>query len=152
MDDGRARREATCFREELDRAQPVFGNALVDLARLLVGVHVQRQVVRLRVRAELLEPVARAGAHGVGGDADTQAASTQRLELLEILGDRFLPESLDPAARVRDVEQHDLDLYLGSRLGCAERLLEPEVVELADGRVPRVTKFLIDRDIFVTHL
>ena len=40
-------------REQLDRPQAVLGEALVDLARLLVGVHVQRQVVLGGVAAEL---------------------------------------------------------------------------------------------------
>ena len=45
VDDGRARAEAAARVEQLDRAQAVLGEALLDLARLLVGVDVQRQLV-----------------------------------------------------------------------------------------------------------
>ena len=113
-------------------------DALLDLARLLVGVHVERQVVLVRIPAELLEPVARAGANGVGGDADANARAAQLLEASQVLGDRGLAEPVDPAARVGDVEQHELDARLHGRLRGRVRLREPEVVELADGRVARV--------------
>ena len=43
VDDRRARRQAAARVEQLDRPQPVLGEALLDLARLLVGVDVQRQ-------------------------------------------------------------------------------------------------------------
>ena len=107
--DRRPRPEAAAVGEELDRADAVLGEALLDLARLLVGVHVERQLVLVRVAAELFEPVARAGAHGVGGDADADACAAQLLELAEIGGDRLLPEAVDAAARVRDVEEDELD-------------------------------------------
>ena len=81
VDDRRARAEAAARVEQLDRAQPVLGEALLDLARLLVGVDVQRQLVLGGVAPELLEPVARAGADGVGGDADADPGAPQRLEL-----------------------------------------------------------------------
>ena len=45
VDDRRVRAEAAGLREQLDRPQAVLGEALLDLARLLVGVHVQRQAV-----------------------------------------------------------------------------------------------------------
>ena len=66
----RVRPEAPGSLEQLDRAQPVLGEALLDLARLLVGVDVQPQALRGRVASDLLQPVGRAGAHGVGGKAD----------------------------------------------------------------------------------
>ena len=86
VDDGRVRPEAAGAVEQLDRPAAVLGEALLDLARLLVGVDVQRQALRRRVAAELLEPVARAGADGVGGDADTDPVGAERLELPEIVG------------------------------------------------------------------
>ena len=100
--------------EQLDRAEAVLGEALLDLARLLVGVHVQRQRLLRGVAAELLEPVARARAHGVGGDADADARGPQLLELAEVVGDRILPEAVDAAAGVGDVEEHELDARLGA--------------------------------------
>src|SRR6476646_5055623 len=63
--DRRARAEAARICEQLDRAQAVLGEALLDLAWLLVGVDVQRQPLRGRVATELLEPIAGAGTHGV---------------------------------------------------------------------------------------
>ena len=68
--DRRPLAEAAAGGEQLDRADTVLGEALLDLPRLLVGVDVERRAPRGRVAAELLQPVARAGAHGVGGDAD----------------------------------------------------------------------------------
>jgi hypothetical protein len=53
----------------------VLGEALLDLARLLVGVHVERQPFGCCVGSDLLEPFGRAGADGVGGDADPDAAA-----------------------------------------------------------------------------
>ena len=99
VDDGRARAEAARAGEQLDRADAVLGEALLDLARLLVGVHVQRRAARGRVGADLLEPVGRAGADGVGGDARRRTpAVAQRLDLAEELGGRLLPEAREPAA------------------------------------------------------
>ena len=42
VDDRGARAEATRLGEELDRSEPVLGDALLDLAGLLVGVDVER--------------------------------------------------------------------------------------------------------------
>ena len=81
VDDRDVRAEAAGAVEQLDRPAAVLGEALLDLARLLVGVDVQRQPLRRRVAAELLEPVARAGADGVGGEADADAVGAERLEL-----------------------------------------------------------------------
>ena len=67
--DGRPRAEAAGAGEELDRPAAVLGEALLDLARLLAGVDVQRQLLGGRVPPDLLEPVGRAGANRVGGDA-----------------------------------------------------------------------------------
>ena len=73
VDDRRPLAEAAAPREQLDRAHTVLGEALLDLARLLVGVDVQGQALARCVRAELLEPVGRTRAHGVGGNSDAQA-------------------------------------------------------------------------------
>ena len=84
--DGDVRAEAAGAVEQLDRAAAVLGEALLDLPRLLVRMDVQRQTFGLRVAADLLEPVPRAGAHGVGGEADADAVGSQRFQLGEILG------------------------------------------------------------------
>ena len=65
--------EAAGTGEQLDRPAAVLGQALLDLARLLARVDVERQPLGRRVAPELLEPVARAGADGVGGEPDPDA-------------------------------------------------------------------------------
>ena len=147
VDDGRARAEAAAGVEQLDRPQPVLGETLLDLARLLVGVDVQRQLVLGGVAPELLEPVAGTRTDGVGGDTDPDPAAPQLLELAEILGHRLLAEAVDPAARVRDVEQDELDSRLRRRLGRCPRRLQPEVVELSDRCVAGRPQLAVDLDV-----
>src|SRR5919199_3245661 len=65
VDDRREGRQAPRAREELDRPDAVLGEALLDLARLLVGVDVERQALPLGIAADLLEPVGGTGADGV---------------------------------------------------------------------------------------
>ena len=142
--DGGARPQAAARVEQLDRPHTVLGEALLDLSRLLVGVDVQRQLVLGGVASELLEPVTGTCADGVGGDADPDPAVPQLLELAEILGHRLLAEAVDPAARVGDVEEDELDSGLRGRLGRRARLLEPEVVELADRGVAGGAQLAVD--------
>ena len=132
-----ASRQAARVGEELDRAAAVLLEALLDLAWLLVGVDVQRQLLARGVPADLLEPRARAGADGVGGDADGDSGGAERLDLVEVGGDGGLAHAIETAALVGDVEQHDRDPGLRGRLGRRERLRCTEVVELADGGVSR---------------
>ena len=61
------------------------------------------------VAPDLLEPVGRAGAHGVGGDSDGDARRRAALDLLEILAHRVLAEAVEAAARVGDVEEDERD-------------------------------------------
>ena len=98
--DRRPRAEAARLGEELDRPQAVLGEALLDLARLLVGVDVEHEALALGVAADLLEPVARARADGVGGEPDAGARLPQRLDLAQVVRGRGLPEALD-ARRAR---------------------------------------------------
>ncbi len=151
MDDRRARSETAARVEQLDRPQTVLGKALLDLARLLVRVDVQRQPVLRGVAAQLLEPRARAGADGVGGNPDPDPVSAQLLDLIDVRGHRVLPEALQAAARVGDVKEGELDSRLGRSLGRSMRLREPEVVELADGGVPGRAQLAIDRRITRSH-
>ena len=81
----------------------MLGQALVDLARLLVGVHVEHEPLPVRVATDLGEPVDRARSHGVGGEADHDPGLAQALDLLQVGVDRGLPETGRSAARVRDV-------------------------------------------------
>ena len=145
--DGRARPEAAARVEQLDRPHTVLGEALLDLARLLVGVDVQRQVVLDGVASELLEPVTGTCADGVGGDTDPDPGGAQLLELPEIRGHRLLAEAVDPPARVGDVEEDELDSGLRRGLGRRARLLQPEVVELADRGVAGGPQLAVDLDV-----
>ncbi len=104
MHDGRPLAEAAAVGEQLDRAQAVLGEALLDLARLLVGVDVEHEPFPCRVAADLLEPVARAGADGVGGDADRETRAPEPFDLGEVRGHGRLSHALETTARVRDVE------------------------------------------------
>src|SRR4029453_5510472 len=78
MDDGRVRPETARVREQLDRPQAVLVQALLDLARLLVRVDVQRQRLGRGVAAGLLEPGARTGANGGGGGGAAPPAPPSR--------------------------------------------------------------------------
>src|ERR1043166_1270998 len=80
MHDRRVRAETAGLREELDRPHAVLLQAFLDLARLLVGVHVEREALRGGVAAKLLEPVSRAGTDGVGGEPDAHPGRPQLLE------------------------------------------------------------------------
>ncbi len=74
MDHGGVFPETTRIREELDRSEAMLGEALLDLAWLLVCVDVKWKPLLRRVAAELEKPVARAGANRVGGDASGDPA------------------------------------------------------------------------------
>src|SRR5205807_8222559 len=135
VDDRRARGEAAGARQELDRPYAVLGQALVDLPRLLVGVDVERKALSLGVEGDLLEPLGRAGADGVGGEPDRDAVGLERLHLAEVVEDRRLAEALQPAARVGGEQEHDLDARRARRLDGGPGLRLADVVELADGGV-----------------
>ena len=129
----------------------MLGEALLDLARLLVGMDVQRKLLARRVPADLLEPGARAGAHGVGGKADGDAGLAQGLDLVEIGGDRGLAHPVEPAALVGDVEQDERDPGVRRRLGRRKRLGGAEVVELADRRVSGSEHLAVDLGVVAPH-
>jgi hypothetical protein len=135
VDDRRLRTEAAGALEQLDRPAAVLGETLLDLARLLVGMDVERQRLRRGVAAELLEPLAWTSPDGVGGEADADAVGAQRLELAQVLGGGLLTHARQAAARVRDEQEHELDSGLGGGFRGRACLRETEVVELADGRV-----------------
>ena len=77
--DRRARAEAAGAREQLDRPHAVLGEALLDLARLLVRVDVQRQALAARrTRPSSSSQSRGAGAHGVGGDGRRGCPAARR--------------------------------------------------------------------------
>ena len=137
-------REATRVGEELDRAAAVLLEALLDLAWLLVGMDVEWELFVPCVGADLLEPGAGAGADGVGGDTDGGSRRAERLDLLEVRPECGLAHSIEPAALVRDMEQHDRDPGFACRLGRCKRLCGAEVVELSHRRVSGGAHFTID--------
>ena len=108
VDDGRARAEAAGAVEQLDRPDAVLGEALLDLARLLVGVDVQRQPLG-SARSGRSPRASRPGRRARSGGRRRRAAPAlaQRLDLAEVLGRRLLAEAREPAAPVRGEEQDE---------------------------------------------
>src|SRR5947208_1747638 len=131
---------------------PLRRQALFDLSRLLVGVHVQRQAFALGVTGQVLEPGTGTCPNGVGGDADPDAPLAQRLELTQVIGRVLLAEALDPAARVGREEQDKSDPGLIGSLGGRKSLLEPEVVELTDRRIAGAELLAIDVEVVLPDL
>ena len=132
MDDRGSRSEAAGPGEELDRANAVLLEALVDLAWLLVGVDVERKGVLRRHSGRSPRASRRARADGVGGEPDPEASFAEALDLVQVFGGGVLAEALEAAARVRGVEEDEGDAGCVGSLRGRERLLEAEVVELAD--------------------
>src|SRR5256885_7517151 len=89
--------------------------------------------------ADPLEPVRRAGAHGVWGDTDTDAAGAQLLDLCDVRSGRFLAEAGETAAGVRREQERELDRRLLGRLDRRERLVEAQVVEFPNRGVTGVS-------------
>ena len=106
--------------EQLDRAHAVLGDALLDLARLLVGVHVQRQPVA-RSRSGRAPRASRAGRRARSGGRRRRARRPSRsvLQLAKVVRDGRLPKAVDAAARVGDVEKDELDARLGAAAAAA---------------------------------
>ena len=146
--DRRALRETAGPIEQLDRPDAVFGEALLDLARLFVRVHVQRQALRGCVAADLLEPVLRTCAHGVGSDSDGNPATAQVLDLTQVLRDRRLPEAIEASASVRGEQHDDADACLFGSIHRGERFVETEVVEFAHRGIARGAQFAVDLHVF----
>ena len=80
----------------------------------------------------------------MGGDTDADSRLTKLFEPAEVVLDRVLPEARQAPARVRHVEEHELDAGLGGRLRRRPRFGTPQVMELAHGRVPRRAHLAID--------
>jgi len=150
VDHGRPFRQTTSAVEQLDRTQTVLLQALVDLARLLVGVHMERQIVLARIGADLLEPIGWTGTNRVGGDADARATS-QLLDLREVFLHGALTEAGETAAPVGGEKQHDLNPRFLGRVDRGEGFVETEVVELAHSRVPGPAKLAIDLDVLAAN-
>ena len=136
VDDGGPLAEAARACKQLDRAAAVLCQALLDLARLLVGVHVERERLGGGVAPDLLEPVGGAGANGVRSDSDAESRGPQGFDLGHVRRDRLLTKAGEPASRIGHVQEHELDARCRGGLRRSERFGDAEVVELSDGRVP----------------
>ena len=128
----------------------MLGQTLLDLARLLARVHVQRQPGVLGVAADRLEPVPRAGADGVGGDADASVRG-EVFDLLEVRGDSRLPKAREPAARIGGMDEDELHLGVVRRLDRRQPGVVAQIVELADGRVARLAQLTVDGGVERAH-
>jgi CDP-diacylglycerol--glycerol-3-phosphate 3-phosphatidyltransferase len=144
VDDRRAFTEAAGAIEELDGPDAVFGEALLDLARLFVRVHVHRQLLRGGVAPDLLEPAHWTRAHGVGGGSDANAPPAQVLDLPQILRDGLLAETRQASASVCGKQDDDANPRLLRSIHRGERFVEAEVVELADRGVAGRAQLAVD--------
>ena len=113
---------------------------------------VQRETLLLGVTGQVLEPGTGTCPDGVGGDADANTALAQGLELAQVFGHALLTESLDPTACISRVEQDKGNAGLLGGFSGGERLLEPQVVELADRRVAGAEELPIDVDVVLADL
>ena len=143
--------QTACAVEELDRPDAVLDEALLDLPRLLVCVHMQGETLSGCIASDLLEPLRRAGSDRVGGNSNRDPSPTQLLHLPQVLGHRFLAKAREATAFVRREEHDDADPRLRGRLDSRECLLEPEIVELADGRVAGPAELPVDLDVLPAH-
>jgi CDP-diacylglycerol--glycerol-3-phosphate 3-phosphatidyltransferase len=135
--DGCAWSEAAGPRKKLDRAKAMLGEALLDLTRLLVGMHVKNELLAFRVAADLFEPFGRAGTNGMGRNSHGRVARAERIDLLQIRGDGLLAKAVEPAAGVRAEEEHEVDPRFPRGLQGGLCFHEPDVMKLTDRRVPR---------------
>jgi CDP-diacylglycerol--glycerol-3-phosphate 3-phosphatidyltransferase len=149
--DGRPFAQAARAVQQLDRTDAVLLETLFDLARLLVRVDVQRESLSGGIATDLLEPVRRTRADGVGGEPDGDAPTAQVLDLPQVIGGRILAKARQPAAAVRGKQEDDLDPGLGRGLDRRQGLLETEIVELADGRISRGAQFPVDLGVLASH-
>src|SRR5438105_5521398 len=81
------------------------------------------------------------------GEADREVTRTQLLDLAQVVGGGLLAEARQAAARVGGQEEDDRDAGVLRRLRGRERLVEAEVVELADDRVAGPPELLVDVDV-----
>src|SRR5207253_3999848 len=80
-----------------------------------------------------------------------QPATPELLDLTQVRGHGLLAEAGEAAARVGGEEQDDPDARLRRGLGRCERLVEAEVVKLADGGVPGVAELAIDERVLLPN-
>ncbi len=73
----------------------------------------------------------------MGGDSDLGPGRSQPLDVIEVCHDGVLAKAGDAAAAVGHVEKDEGHAGLGGCVCGGERLVEPDVVELADRRVAR---------------
>ena len=119
---------------------------------MLVCVDVQWQAFLLGVTGQVLEPGTGTCPNGVGGDAHPDPALAQRLELTQILRDALLTKPVESAARIGCVEEDEGDPRFLGGFSRSHRLVEAEVVELADRGVAGGAQLLVDVDVVLSNL
>ncbi len=87
----------------------------------------------------------------MGRNADGHPCRPEGFDLVQVVRDRRLAHPLETTPFVGDVKQHDLDARLRRSLGRGERLGDPEIMELADGREPGSTHLFIHQRIVRPH-
>ena len=87
----------------------------------------------------------------MGSDSDRNPAPAQVLNLPQVLRHRLLPEARQASASVRREQDDDADPCLFCSVHRRYGLLEPEVVELADGGVTRSTQLPVDVHVLTTN-
>src|SRR5581483_10680807 len=152
VDDGRPPAETALAVEQRDRTKAVLREAPLDLAWLLVRVHVQRQFVRVGVPAQLAEGLGPARAHGVRSDPDGDPLAAKRLEPAQVVGDGVLAEAWAAAPQVAGEEAHERNSRFRGSCRSGPGLVEPEVVELSARRVAVRPQLAIDVDVIAGDL
>ena len=119
VDDGGPLAEAARSCKQLDRAAAVLCQALLDLARLLVGVHGAGRLGRRSARSPRASR--RAGANGVRSDSDAESRGPQGFCLGHVRRDRLLTRAGEPASCIGHVQEHELDARCRGGLRRSER-------------------------------
>src|SRR5207244_848198 len=100
VDHRRVLAEAAAAVEQLDRTYAVLCQTLFALARLLVGMDVQRQTIRAPVVADCLQPIRGARTHRMRGDTDADTAFAEVVHLGQVVRDGVLSRAGETTARI----------------------------------------------------
>ena len=148
VDDGRARAEAALAGEQLDRPQRRARRG-TPRSRAAARRRGRGAAGRARARSGRARAARRPGRRARSGGRRRRGCPSPRSasSCAQVVGDRLLPEARDPAAQVAGVEADELDAGLRGGLGRRARLVEAEVVELADGGVAVGAQLAVDLDV-----
>ena len=152
VDDRRARAEAAGPGEELDRPARRAPRC-TRRSRAAARRRGRGAADRAPGRSGRSPRASRTGRRGRSGGRGRRGFPRSRssLDLGQVLGGRGLPEAVEAAAPVGGVEEDELDAGRLRGLRGRERLLEAEVVELADRGVPRGEQLAVDALVVGAH-